>query len=145
MQPSEIKIIFFGTPEFSIPAFKFLFKNGYRIMAAVTSPDKPIGRNRTLTPPPVKIFARQNNITVFQPVSLKKDTDFFRQFKELMLDAPFANQCNTPTYKYQIKYPDTNAIKKPERSPVTQPCRNSPLIKNNRRDNASQSEYQKNQ
>lgn len=86
MKTSEVKIIFFGTPEFSVPAFRFLIENGYQILAAVTAPDKPVGRKKILTPPPVKTFAQQNNIPVFQPVSLKKDADFLKQFKELKPD-----------------------------------------------------------
>ncbi len=93
MNTKELKIIFFGTPEFSVPAFRFLIENHYQILAAVTSPDKPIGRKKILTPPPIKIFAQQNNIPVFQPTSLKnpsassgQENEFFKKFKELKPD-----------------------------------------------------------
>ncbi|OGN05905.1 MAG: methionyl-tRNA formyltransferase [Candidatus Yanofskybacteria bacterium RIFCSPHIGHO2_01_FULL_44_22] len=86
METDKIKIIFFGTPEFSIPAFQFLIKNGYQIIAAVTAPDKPFGRRKISTPPPVKVLARQNSIPVFQPVSLKRDAEFLQKFKELKPD-----------------------------------------------------------
>src|SRR3989338_9298319 len=86
METDKIKIIFFGRPEFSIPAFQFLIKNGYQIIAAVTAPDKPFGRRKISTPPPVKVLARQNSIPVFQPVSLKRDAEFLQKFKELKPD-----------------------------------------------------------
>jgi len=86
MGTEQIKIIFFGTPEFSVPAFKFLIENDYRIIAAVTAPDKPVGRKQMLVSPPIKILAQQNNTPVFQPSSLKKDTEFLQKFKELKPD-----------------------------------------------------------
>lgn len=86
MENNKIKIIFFGTPEFSVPAFRFLIEKKYNIIAVVTAPDKPAGRKKILTPPPVKTFAQQNNIPVFQPASLKKDAEFFQKFKELKPD-----------------------------------------------------------
>src|SRR3989338_11561265 len=86
MGTEQIKIIIFGTPEFSVPAFKFLIENDYRIIAAVTAPDKPVGRKQMLVSPPIKILAQQNNTPVFQPSSLKKDTEFLQKFKELKPD-----------------------------------------------------------
>lgn len=83
---SKTKIVFFGTPEFSLPAFRFLVENNYQIIGAVTAPDKSFGRKKILTPSPVKTFAQQNNIPVFQPNSLKKEPDFLQQFKELAPD-----------------------------------------------------------
>ncbi len=64
----KIKIIFFGTPEFAIPALeKIIGDKGFEILAVVTAPDKPLGRKQTLTPPPIKILAQKNKIPVFQP------------------------------------------------------------------------------
>lgn len=70
-ETSEIRIIFWGTPEFAIPAFEALFNNGYSVVAAVTNPDEPKGRKQILTPPPVKVFAQKHGIPVFQPNNLK--------------------------------------------------------------------------
>lgn len=93
MKTEKIKIIFFGTPEFAIPAFRFLIEKKHNIIAAVTVPDKPAGRQKILTSPPVKITAQQNNIPVFQPTSLKnpstssgQENEFFQKFKELKPD-----------------------------------------------------------
>jgi methionyl-tRNA formyltransferase len=48
-----MKIVFMGTPEFSIPSLEVLLKNGYEICAVVTAPDEPKGRGYKLSPPPV--------------------------------------------------------------------------------------------
>ena len=48
------KIVFMGTPEFSVPVLTMLHEEGYTIVAVVTQPDRPVGRKRVLTPPPVK-------------------------------------------------------------------------------------------
>lgn len=60
-------ILFFGTPEFAVPALEALVKNNYHIAAAVTRLDERVGRKQVLTPPPVKIAAQRHHIPVFQP------------------------------------------------------------------------------
>lgn len=65
VQP-RTKIVFLGTPEFSVPALELLLKNNYEIVAVVTRPDEPIGRKMVLTPPPVKVLAQKHNTPVFQ-------------------------------------------------------------------------------
>jgi methionyl-tRNA formyltransferase len=68
MTPSgKPSVLFFGTPEFSLPALRGLLGAGYPVVGIVTQPDEPAGRKRIPTPPPVKIFALQNHIPVFQP------------------------------------------------------------------------------
>ena len=66
----ELRIIFFGTPEFSVSSLKALIEANFNIVAVVTQPDKPVGRKKILTAPPVKILAEQNNIQVLQPIKL---------------------------------------------------------------------------
>lgn len=66
------RIIFFGTPAFSVPFFEGLVKDpNFEIAAVVCQPDKPTGRGEINTPPPVKIAAEAHGITVMQPSSLK--------------------------------------------------------------------------
>ena len=48
------KIVFMGTPAFSAPILRMLHEEGYNILAVVTQPDRPVGRKKVLTPPPVK-------------------------------------------------------------------------------------------
>lgn len=60
-------ILFFGTPEFALPALRALIDAGYSIVGVVTQPDKPVGRKRVLTSPPVKVLAERHGIPVYQP------------------------------------------------------------------------------
>lgn len=67
-----MKIVFMGTPEFSVPILKALEKH-HDILLVVTQPDRPVGRKRKLTPPSVKVEAMRLGLDVFQPENLKKD------------------------------------------------------------------------
>lgn len=59
-----------GTPDFSVPILSMLREEGYDVVAVVTQPDRPVGRKRTLTPPPVKVEANKLGIRVIQPEKL---------------------------------------------------------------------------
>lgn len=61
------KIIFMGTPAFSVPVLEGLAEAGYEIAAVVTQPDRPVGRKKTITPPPVKVAAEKHGYLVLQP------------------------------------------------------------------------------
>lgn len=63
-------IIFMGTPDFSVPILSMLRIEGYNVVAVVTQPDRPVGRRRVLTPPPVKVEAEKLGIPVIQPEKL---------------------------------------------------------------------------
>lgn len=65
------RVIFMGTPEFSVPALAALLRAGYGVAAVVTQPDRPAGRGRKLEPSPVKVFAVQHGLPVLQPPTLK--------------------------------------------------------------------------
>src|SRR4051812_7471645 len=84
-ESSNPRIVFFGTPDFAVPVFERLFVTGYVPVAVVTTPDKPAGRKKILTPPPVKVAALAHNVPVLQPVSLK-DKEFLEDFKLLAPD-----------------------------------------------------------
>lgn len=61
-----MRIVYLGTPDFAVEPLKLLIENGYNVVAVVTNRDKPVGRKQVLTAPPVKQFALENNISVFQ-------------------------------------------------------------------------------
>lgn len=60
-----------GTPEFAVPSLRVLLEEGYNVVAVVTQPDRPKGRKRVLTPPPVKVEAELRGIPVLQPEKLR--------------------------------------------------------------------------
>ena len=61
-----MRIVYLGTPEFAVLPLKKIVEAGYNVVAVVTNKDKPVGRKRILTPPPVKVFATEASIPVFQ-------------------------------------------------------------------------------
>jgi methionyl-tRNA formyltransferase len=81
-----LKIIFMGTPDFALPAVEAIKNSGNELIAVVTQPDKPKGRGKHMTPPPVKEWAVYNNYPVFQPQKLKGNQEFLNQLKKLNPD-----------------------------------------------------------
>ncbi|RJS62136.1 methionyl-tRNA formyltransferase [Bacillus sp. PK3_68] len=69
------KVVFMGTPDFSVPVLRTLIEEGYSIQAVVTQPDRPVGRKRTLTPPPVKVEALKQDLLVLQPEKLRNSEE----------------------------------------------------------------------
>ena len=61
-----MRIVYLGTPDFAVEPLKALIENGYNVVAVVANKDKPVGRKQILTAPPVKQFALENNIKVYQ-------------------------------------------------------------------------------
>ena len=74
-----MRILFMGTPDFALPTLRELCLAGHEIVGAITQPDKPKGRGHHLTPPPIKVFAIEKNIPVYQPLTLRGD-----EFAELL-------------------------------------------------------------
>ena len=75
-------VVFMGTPDFAVGSLKALLEAGqYNIRAVVTQPDRPKGRGQKLVETPVKTFALQHGLPVFQPLKVK-EPDFVRQLKE---------------------------------------------------------------
>jgi methionyl-tRNA formyltransferase len=66
-----MKIVFMGTPDFAVPSLEILMQEGYEVVGVVTQPDRPKGRKRILTPPPVKAAALNYGLPVIQPEKLK--------------------------------------------------------------------------
>lgn len=69
---NKLKIVFMGTPQFSVPILEALI-NEYNVIGVVTQPDKEVGRKKILTPTPVKECALKHNIPVFQPKKIRKE------------------------------------------------------------------------
>ena len=69
-----MRIVFMGTPDFALFSLKALVEAGEDVVGVVTQPDKPRGRGYVLTPSPVKVYATEQNIPVYQPTTLKNGT-----------------------------------------------------------------------
>jgi len=69
-----MKILFMGTPDYAEIILEALI-NKYEIVGVYTQPDKPVGRKKVLTPPPVKVLAQKHKIAVFQPNNLKEESE----------------------------------------------------------------------
>ncbi len=80
-----MKIIFFGTPEFAVASLDEIINSEYKILAAVTTPDKIAGRGQKITESAVKKYAEKNNILTLQPKNLSND-DFITKLKALDAD-----------------------------------------------------------
>jgi methionyl-tRNA formyltransferase len=63
----RVRILFWGTPEFAVAPLEALLGEGFDVVGVVTQPDRPVGRARTLTPPPVKVVALREGLPVLQP------------------------------------------------------------------------------
>lgn len=68
----KIRIVFMGTPQFSVPVLEGLIEN-YDVVGVVTQPDKEVGRKKILTPSPIKKLALEHQIPVVQPIHIKQE------------------------------------------------------------------------
>ncbi len=80
----SVKVLFFGTAEFTIPILAKI-KENFNLIGVVCQPDKRKGRKYQLQPPPAKIWAEKNNISVYQPITLK-DEKVIEQIKNFYPD-----------------------------------------------------------
>lgn len=81
----SLNVVFFGTPEFAKTALEAIFNSHHKIVGVITAPDKASGRGMKLTPSPVKIFAEENNLKLFQPEKLR-NPEFIENIKNLNAD-----------------------------------------------------------
>lgn len=79
-----IKVVFFATPKIALKSLDYLVKSDkIDVLAVVTQPDRPTGRGHKVLPPPVKEYALEHNIPVFQTHSIRKDFGLKEALKEL--------------------------------------------------------------
>lgn len=94
-----MKVVFMGTPDFSVPVLQTLLKDGYEVVAVVTQPDRPKGRKRVLTPPPVKVEALKHEIPVLQPEKIRLEEEYQQVLAyepDLIVTAAFGQILPTP-------------------------------------------------
>jgi methionyl-tRNA formyltransferase len=68
-----MKIIFMGTPDFAVPSLKAIYDEGYEIPLVITQPDRKKGRQKKISPPPVKVAAVELGLQILQPYSIKEN------------------------------------------------------------------------
>ena len=81
-----MKILFMGTPDFAKKSLEAVYNEGYEIIGVVTNPDKPKGRGMKMIPSPVKEFAVEKNLNLYQPVKVKNNPEFIEEIKKLNPD-----------------------------------------------------------
>lgn len=82
---SELRVVFFGTPDFAVASLNSLIASGVQVLAVVTAPDKPSGRGLQVHSTPVKLAAEAAGISILQPVKLK-DPEFLKELAALNAD-----------------------------------------------------------
>lgn len=85
MKKEDLKIVFFGTPEFAVESLDTLVKDGYNIAGVVTMPDKTAGRGHKLYQSDVKRYAQEHGLTILQPEKLKSP-EFLESLRKLEAD-----------------------------------------------------------
>jgi methionyl-tRNA formyltransferase len=81
-----MRIVFFGSPRAALPSLERLLEAGHDIALVVTQPDKPAGRGKEPTPPPVKETALGRRIPVLQPEKIRKDERTFKTLEKIAPD-----------------------------------------------------------
>lgn len=81
-----LNIIFMGTPDFSRESLEELVKNKHKIIAVVTTPDKPKGRGMKVTKSAIKEYALKQNFEIYQPITIKGNDQFIKKIKNLKPD-----------------------------------------------------------
>lgn len=80
-----MRVVFMGTPDFAVPALRCLHQSRHEVVLVVTQPDRPKGRGRKLTPPPVKTAATKMRYDAIQPESIS-ETPFADQISQVRPD-----------------------------------------------------------
>lgn len=81
-----LNILFMGTPDFAKESLEAVYTAGYNVIGVVTNPDKPKGRGMKMIPSPVKEYALEKNIPVYQPLKVRNNTEFIEEMKDLNPD-----------------------------------------------------------
>lgn len=81
-----MKLIFMGTPDFAKESLEALYNAGFEVLAVVTNPDKPKGRGMKMVASPVKQFAEEKGLKVYQPDKVRNNVEFIEELKTLNPD-----------------------------------------------------------
>ena len=81
-----LKILFMGTPDFAQESLKSIYDAGFEIIGVVTNPDKPKRRGMKLAYSPVKEYALEKNLKIYQPIKIRNNTEFLDEIRTLAPD-----------------------------------------------------------
>lgn len=81
-----LKIVFMGTPDFALESLKAIYEAGHNIEAVVTNIDKPKGRGMKMVSSPVKQFAEEKNLKIYQPQKVRNNSEFIEEIKKINPD-----------------------------------------------------------
>lgn len=81
-----LKILFMGTPDFAKESLEAIYNTNNEIIGVVTNVDKPKGRGMKMIPTPVKEFALEKNIKVYQPERVRNNIEFIKEIKKINPD-----------------------------------------------------------
>lgn len=81
-----MKILFMGTPDFAKESLEAVYNEKYEILGVVTNPDKPKGRGMKMIASPVKQFAEEIGLKVYQPIKVRNNLEFIEEIKALEPD-----------------------------------------------------------
>lgn len=82
----NMKIVFMGTPDFAEESLEAIYNAGYEILGIVTNPDKPKGRGMKMVCSPVKEFALEKGLKIYQPLKIRNNTELIQEIKDLNPD-----------------------------------------------------------
>lgn len=106
----HMKILFMGTPDLAAVCLEAVYnKAGVEVVGVLTQPDKPKGRGMKLVPPPVKVFAEEHGIPVYQPQTLKNGA-FEDELKKLDPDMIIVAAYGKILPKYVLDYPKYGCV-----------------------------------
>ncbi len=81
MNKKDLRIVFMGTPNIASGVLEALIEDGYNIVGVIAQPDKPVGRKKELLPVPTKQVALKHNIPIAQPLKIRLDYEFVKEWK----------------------------------------------------------------
>lgn len=81
-----MKIVFMGTPDFAKESLEAVYNSKNEVLAVVTNPDKPKGRGMKMIASPVKEFALEKDLKIYQPIKVRNNTEFIEEIKALNPD-----------------------------------------------------------
>ena len=105
-----MRIVFMGTPDYALECLKAVYNNPHsQVVGVLTQPDKPKGRGMKMIPPPVKVFAEEKGIPVYQPTTLK-DGVFEETLRELDPELIIVAAYGKILPKYVLDYPKMGCV-----------------------------------